>query len=287
MGDRHNSKRRRPAFTLIELLVVVAILAILAAMLLPTLSRAKAASLRVVCINQVRQQYLAVSAYTENWDERIPFYIEGWDQYHTESRMMDDGALHISKTTSSGVNLKKWSDILLCPEGEGRWSWDPEANGLVTEFHTFRNGVTARVKVEFPEADIRKLRRTNGTSYITPGRMVVTHYALNGRHHVYKKANTYNIDGRDHVAPFADLANDKQPRVLGGASHPAETWLTGDGSWADIGLSHAVFRHLGTCVFSYIDGHADYLRPEDVDGVSLGADRFGSALVDPRLQYTK
>jgi prepilin-type N-terminal cleavage/methylation domain-containing protein len=77
--NRRVSRRRNdPAFTLIELLVVVAIIAVLAALLLPALSMAKNRAQASVDVNNIHQIMLAAQMYANDNDGYLPRPSHGW-----------------------------------------------------------------------------------------------------------------------------------------------------------------------------------------------------------------
>lgn len=91
-----NSKRfSRRGFTLIELLVVMAIIALLAAMLLPAIQKARESARRTQCINNLKQLGLAA----QNYEGAYGSYPSGW----IDGNQVDDTGALLTSFTNANV----------------------------------------------------------------------------------------------------------------------------------------------------------------------------------------
>ncbi len=91
------------AFTLVELMVVIAIIAILAAMLLPALESARRRAVRTACANRLRQIGTSINMYADDADGLLPTPVRTAWEADREIRMAPD--TQCINASASGVNL--------------------------------------------------------------------------------------------------------------------------------------------------------------------------------------
>jgi len=77
-------------FTLIELLTVMAVIAILAALLLPVLAGAKSKARAIACLSNERQLMLASLVYVSEFNDALPYNL-GWPRSRSWRRRMGFG----------------------------------------------------------------------------------------------------------------------------------------------------------------------------------------------------
>jgi prepilin-type N-terminal cleavage/methylation domain-containing protein len=139
--------RRYRAFTLIELLVVIAIIAILAAMILPVLSKAKGTSLRIACLDNLKQLGLAGQVYVDDNHGFFPPRLDAdrwpdkfYDSYGRKLQILlcpSEAAPPISYGASSSNNVADASPRSYLING-----WNDYFNNTLSsaDFTTYMNG---------------------------------------------------------------------------------------------------------------------------------------------------
>ena len=271
MRSGPDTSRRERAFTLIELLVVIAIIAILAAMLLPALSRARCRAESISCMSNTRQMMVANHMYTTDNNDRFPGALHGG---RAQNPVPDD---------PTGPWVVGWLDWGLSPHNTNiLYLIDRRYSKLATYFGNTRNLFKCPAdKYLHPSQRNRgsteRVRSVSGNIVIGEGNAEAG--PMDAAYIHVKKTSDLRIPGPADSWVFVDEHPDSINDAGLFSPYLAE--------WIDLPASY----HCGSCGFAFADGHSEIhkwkvattrqpVRLVDLDHIPVAAN-------DPDVQWMR
>jgi prepilin-type processing-associated H-X9-DG protein/prepilin-type N-terminal cleavage/methylation domain-containing protein len=152
--------QRSKAFTLVELLVVIGIIAVLIAILLPTLGKAREQARTTQCMSNLRQIGTAMLNYAaDNQGYVVPAaYSDGFLQKWWQI-LQNKKYLPTNKVSSSTADSQGKADVLRCPSGLDQLMPAAPSGSVYPESRTDQKGAMAIRGNNFAEADATKTEK--------------------------------------------------------------------------------------------------------------------------------
>ena len=172
--------RKHKQFTLIELLVVIAIIAILAAMLLPALSKAREKARAIACTNNCKQLGLGLMVYVQENDDSLVY-----GQYYVPGSTSDALKVPTDWKNPTGFTSSEWYCYLYPSVGDVKAFQCPSKPAYTYATHygfsyNYTRGMPYQTKLD------AAIKRAPIHTHITPSKTFYAACRMEGQHDTLK-----------------------------------------------------------------------------------------------------